>query len=98
MRAAVLEWRTFPPSSSLVLSPVPACLQEKKRGLIEGGIRHPLYDAADVVAWIHRRLREEGYRGEAIHELYCDEVQVRSGRKCKAQGLTMHPLGGKKPS
>lgn len=66
------------------LSPLPPCLrshsacpQEKKRGLTEGHVTHFLYDAADVVAWIHRRLREEGYRGEPIHELYCDEVQVR---------------------
>ncbi|EFN58513.1 hypothetical protein CHLNCDRAFT_140575 [Chlorella variabilis] len=64
-----------PESRRLIYQLSTAYEQEKKRGLTEGHVTHFLYDAADVVAWIHRRLREEGYRGEPIHELYCDEVQ-----------------------
>ncbi|KAL4858033.1 TPR and ankyrin repeat-containing protein 1 [Chlorella vulgaris] len=48
---------------------------EKKKALTEGHVSHFMYDAADVVAWLHRGLREEGYRGQPIHEYYCDEVQ-----------------------
>jgi hypothetical protein len=51
-------------------------MQEKKKALTEGHVSHFMYDAADVVAWLHRGLREEGYRGQPIHEYYCDEVQV----------------------
>eukprot|EP00741_Cyanophora_paradoxa_P000103 tig00000057_g99.t1 len=38
-----------------------------------GGL--PLFDHLDVVHHVFGRLREEGYRGPAVHEVYVDEVQ-----------------------
>ncbi|KAL4457799.1 hypothetical protein ABPG75_012664 [Micractinium tetrahymenae] len=64
-----------PDSRKLIYQVFTAYELLKKNALTEGHVSHFLYDAADVVAHMHRQLRAGGYRGKPVHELYCDEVQ-----------------------
>lgn len=62
-----------PDSRRLIFEVFLAYEAAKRHAQVESHVAHFLYDAADVVAHMHRQLAKDGYRGEPIRELYCDE-------------------------
>ncbi|PSC71609.1 TPR and ankyrin repeat-containing 1-like isoform A [Micractinium conductrix] len=64
-----------PESRRLIFRVATAYEAMKRTALVEGHVSHFLYDQADFVAHMHRQLKQGGFLGEPVHELYCDEVQ-----------------------